>query len=75
VLYPNGASEAANDSLTRKPEPTGLFSCSLIRFLEATVYSKETSVIMVCEFADADTPEKRAKINGVNYFWSVRQSG
>lgn len=41
------------------------------QFLEATVYSKETSVIMVCEFADADTPDKRKKINGVNYFWCV----
>jgi delta24-sterol reductase len=40
-------------------------------FLEATVYSKETSVIMVCEFADVDTPEKKRKINGVNYFWCV----
>jgi delta24-sterol reductase len=39
------------------------------QFLEATVYSKETSVIMVCEFDDADTAEKRSKINGVNYFW------
>jgi hypothetical protein len=41
-------------------------------FLEATVYSKETSVIMVGEFDDADTSEKRRKINGVNYFWCVR---
>ena len=39
------------------------------QFLEATVYSKETSVIMIGEFADADSPEKKAKINGVNYFW------
>eukprot|EP00640_Fibrocapsa_japonica_P001930 CAMPEP_0113943062 /NCGR_PEP_ID=MMETSP1339-20121228/18816_1 /TAXON_ID=94617 /ORGANISM="Fibrocapsa japonica" /LENGTH=443 /DNA_ID=CAMNT_0000947817 /DNA_START=468 /DNA_END=1799 /DNA_ORIENTATION=+ /assembly_acc=CAM_ASM_000762 len=37
--------------------------------LEATVYSKETSVIMVGEFDVADTPEKKKKINGVNYFW------
>lgn len=40
-------------------------------FLEATIYSKETSVIMVGEFDDADAPEKRAKINGVNHFWCV----
>lgn len=26
---------------------------------------------MVGEFEDADTPEKRRKINGVNYFWCV----
>jgi len=38
-------------------------------FLEATIYSKETSVIMIAEFADADTPEKKKKIHGVNYFW------
>jgi hypothetical protein len=42
-------------------------------FLEATVYSKETSVIMVGEFDDADTPAKRTKINGVNYFWCVER--
>lgn len=38
-------------------------------FLEATVYSKETSVIQVGEFADVDSPEKRRKVNGVNHFW------
>ena len=42
------------------------------QFLEATVYSKETSVVMVGEFADADTPGfDRRKVNGVNYFWCV----
>jgi len=38
-------------------------------FLEATVYSKEKSVIQIGEFAEVDTPEKRRKVNGVNHFW------
>jgi len=38
-------------------------------FLEATVYSKETSVIMVGEFADLTTKEQKSKINSVNFFW------
>ncbi|MEZ4427908.1 MAG: FAD-dependent oxidoreductase [Nannocystaceae bacterium] len=32
-------------------------------FLEATVYSRETAVIMKGSFADVDTPEKRRKVN------------
>jgi delta24-sterol reductase len=39
------------------------------QFLEATVYSKETSVIMVGTFAEVENGEKRKKVNGVNYFW------
>ncbi|KAJ1971452.1 hypothetical protein H4R35_005248 [Dimargaris xerosporica] len=38
-------------------------------FLEVTVYSKETSVIMLGEFADVKTPEQRAKVNAVNHWW------
>lgn len=38
-------------------------------FLEATIYSKETSVIMIAEPTDADTAEKKQMIHGVNYFW------
>jgi hypothetical protein len=37
------------------------------QFLEATVYSKETAVIMACHFADK--PADSALINHVNYFW------
>ncbi|KAI8870425.1 24-dehydrocholesterol reductase-like protein [Ramicandelaber brevisporus] len=40
-----------------------------VSFVELTVYSKDTGVIMLGEFADVDTPEKRAKVNGVNHFW------
>ncbi|KAG5176936.1 hypothetical protein JKP88DRAFT_189544 [Tribonema minus] len=36
-------------------------------FLEATVYSKETSVIMTGHFADK--PQDSSTINHVNYFW------
>ena len=39
------------------------------QFLEATVYSKDKSVVMVGEFADVTTPEQLKKVNGVNYFW------
>mgnify|MGYP002635516310 CR=1 FL=1 len=38
-------------------------------FLEATVYSKDKSVVMIGEFADVTTPEQKKKVNGVNYFW------
>lgn len=38
-------------------------------FLEATVYSKETSVIMLGEFDDCDTPEKKRKVNRINDWW------
>lgn len=38
-------------------------------FLEATVYSKETSVIMIGEFDDCDTPEKKRKVNRINDWW------
>ncbi len=41
------------------------------QFLEATVYSKETSVIMKCNFADVTNKEQKSKVNGVNYFWLV----
>jgi Delta24-sterol reductase len=37
------------------------------QFLEATVYSKDTAVIMACHFADK--PADSALINHVNYFW------
>ncbi|KAJ1923334.1 hypothetical protein IWQ60_005944 [Tieghemiomyces parasiticus] len=39
-------------------------------FLEVTVYSKETSVIMLGEFADVTTAEQRAKINHVNRWYA-----
>jgi delta24-sterol reductase len=38
-------------------------------FLEATVYSKETSVIMTGEFSDK--PQDPSKINHVNRFWKT----
>lgn len=38
-------------------------------FLEATVYSQETSVIMLGEFDDCDTPEKKRKVNRINDWW------
>ena len=38
-------------------------------FLEATIYSKETAVIQIAEFADVTTDEERAKVNAVNWWW------
>eukprot|EP00290_Baffinella_frigidus_P007437 CAMPEP_0180135178 /NCGR_PEP_ID=MMETSP0986-20121125/10668_1 /TAXON_ID=697907 /ORGANISM="non described non described, Strain CCMP2293" /LENGTH=518 /DNA_ID=CAMNT_0022075811 /DNA_START=102 /DNA_END=1658 /DNA_ORIENTATION=+ len=38
-------------------------------FLEATIYSKDTSVVMVGEFVDVTTPAQKKKVNGINYFW------
>ena len=41
-------------------------------FLEATLYSKDTAVIQIGEFVDQseiDTPEKRRKINSINYWF------
>lgn len=32
-------------------------------YLEATIYTKNDAVIMVGNFDDADTPEKRAKVS------------
>lgn len=37
-------------------------------YLEATVFSKDKAVIMVGNFADCDTPEKKKKINHVTRF-------
>lgn len=37
-------------------------------YLEATVFSKDKAVIMVGNFADCDTPEKKQKINHVTRF-------
>jgi delta24-sterol reductase len=38
-------------------------------FLEVTVFSKEKAVVMCGHFADADTPQKKAKINHLNYWF------
>lgn len=37
--------------------------------LEATIYTKETAVIMCGEFADVTTPEQKAKVNPIGYWW------
>eukprot|EP01042_Synura_sphagnicola_P006610 gene6610-8454_t len=38
-------------------------------FLEATIYSKETAVIQIAEFAEVTNALDRQKINAVNRFW------
>mmetsp|Transcript_22729 Transcript_22729/g.22928 ORF Transcript_22729/g.22928 Transcript_22729/m.22928 type:complete len:609 (-) Transcript_22729:1029-2855(-) len=38
-------------------------------FLEATVYSLETAVIQVAEFADVTTPEQKRKVHAINWWW------
>jgi len=40
------------------------------QFLEATVYSKHTAVVQCGEMCDAPTtPEDKAKVNGINWWW------
>ncbi|ORX89423.1 FAD-binding domain-containing protein, partial [Basidiobolus meristosporus CBS 931.73] len=38
-------------------------------FVEMTIFSKDTAVIMTGEFDTVDTSEKKAKENHVNYWW------
>lgn len=44
-------------------------NAKLSDYLEATVYSKDKAVIMVGNFADCDTPEKKQKINHVTRWY------
>ncbi|CAM9134024.1 unnamed protein product [Chrysoparadoxa australica] len=53
--------ESTMRSLALSPQPP--------TFLEATVYSKETSVIMHGTFAEYPTGQERRKVNRLNYFW------
>eukprot|EP01041_Mallomonas_annulata_P011307 gene11307-23661_t len=38
-------------------------------FLEATIYSKQTAVIQIAEFSDVKTPQQRAKVHAINWWW------
>jgi delta24-sterol reductase len=40
-----------------------------VEFLEATIYSKETAVIMAADFASEEEAKKSGRINHINWWW------